>query len=88
MIRLVSDGFIETTGRPTEKGRRLIALLPSAAYAHLDNTGMPCRIDFAGHDCCWFCECMENLLLELATLAQAGVETEILDERGGPAAKP
>jgi len=46
-------------GQPTAEGLRLIERVRDALTAviagHDDHTGLGCRVDLAGHDCCYTC---------------------------------
>lgn len=63
-------GLVETEypnhGSPTLAGvQRLWALvddIKAVLVGHHDNTGAPCRIDLRGHDCCYTCNAVEDML--------------------------
>lgn len=59
------DDLVEPSGRLTEQGRKAVALVSQAFQSrgsHDDNTGLSCREDLRGHDCCYMCNGMEELI--------------------------
>ena len=63
-------GLIDERGRPTTAGKdrlfELELLLQCVREGHDDNTGLSCRIDLDGHDCCSTCNAAEDMLLATA----------------------
>lgn len=60
----MKDILIDDRGRPNTAGRKLLLELCDSIRKvfdahHADNTGMPCRVDLDGHDCCWTCNAVE-----------------------------
>jgi len=41
-------------------------------HGHNDNTGLPCRIDLDGHDCCYVCNQAEDMLRATAKYYEDG----------------
>lgn len=58
--------LIDEQGRPTSIGRERLAELLGVIHrmivGHDDNTGLSCRIDLDGHDCCYVCNAAEDML--------------------------
>lgn len=41
-------------------------LLEDVEHGHNDNTGLACRVDLVGHDCCEVCNTAETLIVAAA----------------------
>lgn len=54
---------LDAAGRPIRGMLTVLERLAqdiAALHRHLDNTGVPCRVDLRGHDCCYTCNAIED----------------------------
>lgn len=65
----LDETLVTIQGGLTAQGRRrareLVAHIEHLLAGHDDNTGMSCRVDLRGHDCCYICNDVGDALLAI-----------------------
>lgn len=64
---MTANNLVDDRGNPTSAGVRKLSAVTDMLLAwrvgyHNDNTGLPCRKDLSGHDCCDVCNTAESVL--------------------------